>query len=160
MNVLKRLWHLLFDHRTFDWRTSRVANVWGSWHPYIGLGFDFNIEVILPHKARLGDADDLYSWGPEFKFGFGLLWIDFGLTIPNDDYPGKNIDLPPRYCRACGRTTSPMISDYCDGCNKHADSCSCDAYIVADSPTGSASGLKLGSDVTLRRTEVNDDAHV
>jgi hypothetical protein len=126
MNVLKWVWHVLFDDRYFTCRRLRAVNLWSSWHPHIGLNFDFSFEFILPHKADLDDERDM-SWGPEFKFGFGLLWIDFGLTIPNDDHPDNDIEMPPHYCRSCGRTTSPTISDRCDGCGKHVDSCPCDA---------------------------------
>ncbi len=148
-HLTKRLWHLLFDDRFFEWRTSRFVNAWVSWHPYIGFDFDFSIEIVPPHKGNPNDERD-FSWGPEFKLGFGGPWLDFSLNIPNDDHPDNDVPIPPRYCERCGFTAESMIADRCTSCDELAVVCTC-----LKPQTGSASGLKLGSDVTLIRPEVD-----
>ncbi len=124
MNALKWFWHLLFDTRSFDWRTSRIVNVWGSWHPYIGFAFDFFIHFVPPHTAEVPGEQDM-ARGPEFKFSFAFLWIDFGLTIPNDDHPDNDIKIPPRSCKQCGLEAEPMMADRCTGCRELAIICTC-----------------------------------
>jgi hypothetical protein len=124
MNVLKRIFHFLFDDRYVALCRWRPAHLWFAWTPYIGGSVAVNIQFIHPHKARFQDEDDV-SWGPEFKFGADLLWISFGVTIPNDDHPDNNVEVPPHYCRSCGREAEPMISYRCTGCDEHVDSCHC-----------------------------------
>lgn len=146
-SMTKRLWHLLFDDRWFAWRTSRIVDAWGCWHPSIGLSFDFYIEFIPPHKADPNDEHDM-SWGPEFKFGFGLPWIDFGLLIPNGDHPDNDIEIPKRYC-GCGREASTRFKLTCEGCQNVPDLCVCETL-----------GLKVGGDVSPHYTETDGNAHV
>ena len=84
MNTLKRIFHLLCDYRNFTWRGSRFVNLWVSWHPRIGFSFDFYVDFIpgdfIPgHRCDPNDEDDS-GWGAEFRFGGGLLWLDFPVT--------------------------------------------------------------------------------
>ncbi len=86
MNILGRIFHLLCDYRWFSWRGSRLINLWVCWHPRIGFGFDFYVDFIPGHRAESNDANDL-DREAEFRFGGSLLWLDFNVSVPNDDYP-------------------------------------------------------------------------
>lgn len=139
MNTLKQWWHILFDSRYFDWCTSKIMHVWVSWHPYIGLNFDFSFEFTPAHTAEIRGGEEM-SWGAEFRFSFGLPWIDIGFNIPNDDHPDNDVKMPPRYCPKCHIETEATIADRCPGCAKLAVACTC------------TPGLLVGSDTVLYKT--------
>lgn len=124
--MIKRLWHLLFDERLWEWRTARAANFWCSWYPYIGGRFDINLCITPPHTADPDDPKDV-SWGPEFRCGFSLLWFDVGLTIPNDNHPDDGWELPaPSKCGTCGTwSVEYRWIDLCVGCDQIEDKCQC-----------------------------------
>lgn len=121
--VLSTLWHTLFDSRYVALRRWHTFHVWFSWHPYIGGGLDFYIEFIPPFDVKEPDFE--HHYGPEFKCGFTLLWIDVGLNIPNDDHPDNEVEMPKRYCQ-CGREASTGIKLACTGCQNVPDLCVCD----------------------------------
>lgn len=123
--LLKRLWHILFDDRYVALRRWRPFHFWFAWTPYIGGCVDFNIQFIPAHKARFADEDDDISWGSEFRLGADLIWVSFGLTIPNDDHPANEIKMPPRHCAKCGNETEGIIAQRCTGCGKLAAACEC-----------------------------------
>jgi hypothetical protein len=151
MKILRRVFHFLFDDRYVALCRWRPAHLWFAWTPYIGGSVDVNIQFIPSHKAHSRDEDDV-SWGPEFRFGADLLWISFGVTIPNDDYPDNNVEVPPHYCRSCGREAEPMISYRCTGCDEHVDSCPCD-----QAPDGYTRRITIGPDAALYRTKVDEE---
>lgn len=114
--LAKRVWGLLFDFREFAWRSSRAVDAWITWGPRFGFSFDINLSFIPGHKA---DPDDEYDsgYGPELRVGFGLGWVDGGLTIPNDNHPDNLLEAPTHYC-ACGAETRPRIAHFCTGCDE------------------------------------------
>lgn len=124
MNVIKRVWHLFCDSRFIQWRATRWINVWLSWHPYIGGCFDVFVEFIPWHNADPDDERD-FDFNAEVKAGLSLLWFDFSVTIPNDDWPDEP-PRPPRHCKYCGNETEPMITDRCTGCDKPTAACRCE----------------------------------
>ncbi len=115
-HLAKRAWWLLFDYRQLTWKSSPAAEAWLSWGPRFGFGFDLDFSFVPGHKA---DPDDEYDsgYGPELRVGFGLGWIDGGLTIPNDNHPDNLMMLPKHYC-ACGEETQARIAHYCIGCDE------------------------------------------
>ena len=123
MNVLKRIFHLLCDFRGFRWRTSRFVNFYCSWHPRPGFGFYFNIDFVPGHRCDPNDEDDS-DWGAEFTVSGSLLWLDVGLTVPNDDHPDDEIAPPVKYC-GCGREITFSFRSTCTGCQQLAKECSC-----------------------------------
>lgn len=140
MNLFKRLWNLLFDYRSVEW-ARKEFEAWLTWNPHLSFNLDFHIEFILPHKADSDDALDS-SWGPEVKFGLGLLWIDIGLNIPNDswcDGDDCQLEMPKEYCPECGMETEYMIGQRCPGCRLLGEHCTCTK----------ASGILIGDDARL-----------
>ena len=124
MNTLKRIFHLLCDYRNFTWRGSRFVNLWVSWHPRIGFSFDFYVDFIPGHRCDPNDEDDS-GWGAEFRFGGGLLWLDFAVSVPNDDHPDDEIARPVKYC-GCGREITFSFRSTCTGCRQIAAECACE----------------------------------
>lgn len=128
----KRLWHILFDARYIALRRWRPFHFWFAWDAYLGGSVDVDIQFIPAHKARFADEDDDLSWGPELKLGATLLWVSFGLTIPNDDHPANEVKVPPRHCAKCGNETEGIIAQRCTGCGKLAVVCGCDPVGIVD----------------------------
>ncbi len=44
MRIFKWFWHLLFDTRTFEWRSRRAVTLYGCWNPRIGGDIGFHID--------------------------------------------------------------------------------------------------------------------
>ncbi len=115
--LAKSAWRLLFDYRQFTWRSSRAAEAWLSWGPRFGFGFDLDFSFLPGHKsAPEWEPGDL-GYGPELRVGFGLGWLDGGLTIPNDNHPDNDLAAPKHYC-SCGEETQSRIAHYCPGCDE------------------------------------------
>lgn len=114
--LAKRLWRLLFDYRQLNWHSSRAADAWISWGPHFGFNFDIDLSFIPGHKADPDEPDDL-GYGPELSVGFGLGWIDGGLTIPNDNHPDSLLMPPKHYC-ACGGESQTRLTYHCTGCDE------------------------------------------
>lgn len=114
--LAKRAWHLLFDYRKLEWCSSTAVDAWISWGPRFGFSFDVNLSFIPGHKGDPDDEHDL-GYGPELQMGFGLGWIDGGITIPNDNHPDNNHLMPKHYC-SCGEETQSRIANYCTGCDE------------------------------------------
>ncbi len=125
MNILRRIFHILFDDRYVTIRRWWPFHLWFAWTPYLGGSLDANIQFIPAHKARFTDEDDDISWGSELKLGADLLWISFGLTVPNDDHPDNEVGMPPRHCQRCGAETEPTITQRCPPCGESAAACAC-----------------------------------
>lgn len=123
MNILKRIFHLLCDYRGFRWRTSRLVNLWGSWHPRPGFSLHFDIDFVPGHRSDPNDEDDS-DWGAECGVSGSLLWLDVGLTVPNDDHPDDEIARPVKYC-GCGREITFSFRSTCAGCRQIAAACTC-----------------------------------
>lgn len=124
--MFKRLWNLLFDDRYVEVRRFRPFHIWFAWTPVIGGNLDFNIQFIPSHKARFADEEDDLSWGPELRLSADLLWVSFGLTIPNEDHPANEIVPTKRYC-GCGREATTRFKLACEGCHNVPDLCTCAA---------------------------------
>ena len=53
-----------------------------------------------------------------------LLWVSFGLTVPNADHPANEIVPTKRYC-GCGREATTRFKLACEGCHNVPDLCVC-----------------------------------
>ncbi len=120
--LVKRAWRLLFDYRQLTWKSSRTAEAWLSWGPRFGFSFDLDFSFGPGRKATSDEPGD-FSYGPELRVGFGLGWIDGGLTIPNENHPDNDgLTVPKHYC-SCGEQTQSRIAYYCTGCDEVACTC-------------------------------------
>lgn len=125
MKTFKWLWHLLFDARSLVWRTARAVHISVDWSPHIGVNVGGFFRFSPAYTVTLDDGDEPYSQGAALRLGLTLIWLDFGLAIPNDDHPDDEVVVSPRYCPTCGLEIEFRFVDFCTGCSELATSCAC-----------------------------------
>ncbi len=132
MSVFKWFWHFLFDARSLVWRTARAVHISVDWSPYIGGNVSGFVQFSPSYTITFDDGEESYPQRAELRLGFTLLWLDFGLEIPNGDHPDDEVPPTPRYCPTCGLETEFRFVDHCTGCRLAAAACTCVTCVKRD----------------------------